>query len=311
MHTGRTVMPGKTRYPAKMLAHWQFYAMMLLPLAYIIIFAYIPMPGILMAFQQYSPSKGIWGSEWVGLFYFKQFFLSPSSVRIILNTLKIGIYALVAGIPTPIILAIALYEIGNRRFRKTVQLVTYAPYFISTVVIVGMIFQLTDLRLGMINRIITALGGQAVNFMAKPELFSSIYVWSGIWQGTGYYSIIYMAALSNISREMQEAAIVDGVSRLQRIWHIDLPVISPQILIILIFNISGILGVGFEKIYLMQNTLNITASEVIPTFVYKVGLINGDYGFSTAVGLFNSVVAVVLLVLANRLVRLFSETSLW
>lgn len=300
------------RYAARKIAeHWQFYLLMLLPLTYIIIFAYIPMPGVLMAFQRYSPSKGLFGSEWVGLQYFQQFFSSPSSLGIILNTLWIGFYSLVASFPLPILLAIGLNEVGCKPFKKSVQMITYAPYFISTVVIVGMIIQFTDLRSGFFNRLVTMFGGEPINFMSEPDMFASIYVWSGVWQTTGYSAIIYLAALAGINKELQEAAIVDGATRLKRIWHVDLPCIRQQIFILLIFSVSNILGVGFEKVYLMQNTMNASASEVIATFVYKVGLINADYGFSTAVGLFNTLVSVILLVVTNTIVKRLSETSIW
>lgn len=295
----------------KSLKHWQFYVIILLPLIYLIIFHYIPMYGILLAFKNYSVRKGIWGSEWVGLKYFRQFLSTPSCLRIILNTLRLGVYGLVAGFPIPIILAVSLNEIGNRTYKKTVQMVTYAPYFISTVVLVGMILQVTDLRLGIINNITDMLGGERINFMGKANLFPSIYVWSGIWQGAGYGSIIYLAALSGVDPQLEEAAIVDGASRLQRIWHVDLPAIRPTIVILLIFRLGSIISVGFEKTYLMQNDLNLSTSEVISTYVYKVGLINADYSFSTAIGLFNTLINVTLLVFANFFSKKITETSLW
>lgn len=295
----------------RVIQHWQFYLIMLLPLAYIIIFNYIPMSGILMAFQKYSPTKGIFGSQWVGLQNFMQFFSSPSSMSIIWNTLTIGVYSLVAGFPIPIILAIALNEISNQKFKKTVQMATYAPYFISTVVMVGLILQITDVRTGVINQMLKLLGYNAVNFMGSPDMFSSIYVWSGIWQGAGYSAIIFLAALSGVSKELQEAAIVDGVTRIKRIWHIDLPAIRPQIVIILIFNVGSVMNIGYEKILLMQNSMNSSKSEIISTFVYKVGLINADYGFSTAVGLFNAIISIILLVSTNFISKKLTDTSLW
>jgi multiple sugar transport system permease protein/putative aldouronate transport system permease protein len=294
-----------------LLRQWQFYVILALPLVYIIIFAYVPMYGLAYAFIDYSPSKGIFGSAWVGLRHFKQFFSSPSSTAVIFNTLWLGIYGLVAGFPIPIILAVALNEVGNKSYKKVVQMVTYAPYFISTVVLVGMILQVTDLRLGIINNIIDLLGGKRINFMAKSNLFASIYVWSGIWAGAGYGSIIYLAALSAVDPQLQEAATVDGASRIKRIWHVDLPAIRPQIIILLLFNLGRILGIGFEKAYLLQNDLNIKVSEVISTYVYKIGLVYANYSFSTAVGLFNSLISVCLLVTANFMARKLSETSIW
>lgn len=300
------------RHAAKKIGkHWQFYLLMLLPLTFIIVFAYLPMPGILMAFKRFSPSKGILGSPWVGLAHFRQFFASPSSLKIIWNTLYLGFYTLIAGFPIPILLAIAINEVQGKWFKKTVQMVTYAPYFISTVVMVGIIMQITDPRLGIVNRLITALGGTAVNFMGTPSIFPSLYVWSGVWQNSGYSAIIYIAALAGVSREVQEAAIVDGASRLRRIWHVDLPAIRPQIMILLIFNMGNILNIGFEKVYLMQNSMNLATSEIISTFVYKVGLVNADYSFSTAVGLFNSLICLVMLVSTNFLSKKFTDTGLW
>ena len=291
--------------------HWQFYLLIALPLLYIIIFCYVPMPGILMAFERYSPSKGLLGSQWVGFQNFKQFFASPSNTRIIWNTLRIGLYSLIAGFPIPIILAIAVNEVANKRFKKTVQMVTYAPYFISTVVLVGILSQITDPRLGIINKIIVLLGGNAINFMGNPKMFDHLYVWSGIWQGVGYSSVIYIAALAGVSKELQEAAVVDGAARWERILHVDLPSIRPQIVILLIFNVGNVLNIGYEKVYLMQNDLNIQKSEIISTFVYKVGLVNADYGFSAAVGLFNALISIVLIMIANAVAKKTAETSIW
>ena len=295
----------------RILSHWQFYAIFFLPLLYIIVFAYIPMPGVLMGFQRYSVSRGVFGSPWVGLRHFRQFFASPSSFNIILNTLRLGVYSLVAGFPIPIILALALNEVGSKFFKKTVQMVTYAPYFISTVVVVGMIMQMSDLRYGLFNKIGVLFGGSAVNLMASPGFFPHIYVWSGIWQVAGYSAVIYLAALAGVDRELQEAARVDGVTRIQRIRYVDLPSITPQIIILLIFGVGSVMGIGFEKAFLMQNNLNLSRSEIIATFVYKTGLVNSDYSFATAVGLFNSLVSIVLLVSTNTIAKKFTETSLW
>lgn len=294
-----------------MLKHWQFYLIISVPLAFVLIFSYAPMYGVLMAFQDFSPRRGVFGSEWVGLKHFEQFLSSPSSMRIIWNTLEIGIYGLIAGFPLPIILAVGLNECRHQKFKKVVQMVTYAPYFISTVVLVSIIIQLTGDRTGLINNILGLVGIDSINFMGEPELFSSVYVWSGIWQGTGYAAIIYIAALAGVSPELQEAAVVDGATKVQRIWNVDLPAIKPQIIILFIFNMGSIIGVGFEKTYLMQNDLNLSKSEVISTFVYKVGLESADYSFSTAVGLFNSLVSVLLLLSANFVAKKVSDTSLF
>lgn len=292
-------------------ASWQFWIIIALPLLYILIFSYIPMGGLLMAFEDFSPRRGFFGSEWVGLKWFEQFLTMPKSLEIIWNTLMIGLYSLVASFPIPIILAIALNEVGNAFFRKTVQMVTYAPYFISTTVLIGLMMQLMDTRIGIINRIITMLGGNAVNFFGEQSIFHSLYVWSGVWQTTGYSSIIFFAALSGVSKELQEAAIVDGASRIKRIWHVDIPAILPTVIIMFIFNCGSIINIGYEKIFLMQNDMNAGASEVISTYMYKVGLKNGNYGLSTAVGLFNSLVSFTLLIIVNTISKKLTETSLW
>ncbi len=290
---------------------WQFWLIIALPLLYILIFHYLPMGGIVMAFQDFSPRKGFFGSPFVGLKWFRQFLTTPSGVSTIQNTLSLGLYTLLAGFPIPILLAVGLNEVRDLRFKKTVQMVTYAPYFISVVVMVGILMQLTDLRLGIINRIIVLLGGKAVNFFGSAPAFPHLYVISGIWQTMGYNSIIYIAALSGVSQELQEAALVDGASRVKRIWHIDLPSIRPTIIILLIFSCGSIMSIGFEKVYLMQNSMNMQAAEVISTFVYKVGLINANYGFSTAVGLFNSVVGFVLMLLVNQISKRLTGTGVW
>lgn len=292
-------------------ANWQFWLIIAAPVIYAIVFAYIPMGGILMAFKDYSPRRGILGSEWVGLKYFKQFLTSTSSVTVIKNTLILGIYSLIVNFPLPILLAIGLNELRQVRYRKFIQMVTYAPYFISTVVLVGMMMQMMDLRTGIINVLLRALGFDALNFFGDVKLFRHLYVWSGLWQTAGYSSIIFIAALSGVSPELQEAAIVDGATRVQRIIHVDIPAILPTVITMLIFNCASVVSIGFDKVYLMQNSLNSSVSEVISTFVYKVGVINSNFGFSTAAGLFQSVVSFVLLVAVNKICQKVTETSLW
>ena len=295
--------------------NWQFWAIIALPMIYAFVFAYIPMGGIIVAFQKYSPRKGILGSEWVGLKYFKQFFTTPSSRKIIFNTLYLGIYSLIAGFPIPILLAILLNEMRSKKYKKFIQMVTYAPYFISTVVMVSMILQFLDSRNGLVNALITALGGESINFMGRKELFYHIYVWSGVWQGIGYSSIIYIAALAGVSPELHEAAIMDGATIMKRVWHIDLPSILPTVMIMFIMQCGSVMSIGYEKVYLMQNNLNLSASEVISTYVYKIGMGVGsavpDYSYSTAIGLFNSVINLILICTVNAISRKLSETSLW
>ncbi|MFC2476995.1 MAG: ABC transporter permease, partial [Catonella sp.] len=281
-------------------ANWQFWVIIAVPIIYAIIFAYVPMAGIVLAFQDFSIRKGIFGSDWVGLRYFKQFLTSTSSVLVIKNTLILGVYSFLASFPVPIILAIGINEMRAKRYKKAVQMVTYAPYFISIVVLVGMMMQMMDLRSGIINVILQKIGLEPVNFFGNPKIFRHLYVWSGVWQSAGYASIIYLAALSGVSKELQEAAIVDGANRVKRILHVDIPAILPTIIIMLIFNCASIVSIGLDKVFLMQNSLNASVSEVISTFVYKVGVVNSNVGFSTAAGLFQSVVAFVLLVIVNR-----------
>lgn len=295
----------------RMLNHWPLYILILPPIIYIAIFNYVPMYGVLLAFKQYLPLEGIIGSPWVGFSHFEQFFSSPSSWRIIKNTILISIYSLVAGFPLPILLAVALNEVRIKWFKKTVQMLTYAPYFISSVVLVGIVMQILDPRIGLINQFIQLFGGESINFMGDPQSFRSIYVWMGIWQGTGYGAIIYLAALAGVSKDLQEACIIDGASKMRRIWHVDLPSIRPTIVILLVLNVGGIMSVGFETIYLMQNNLNLSVSEIISTYVYKVGLINSNYGFSTAIGLFNSVINLILLITANFTARKLTDSGLW
>ena len=273
--------------------HWQLYVMLILPVTYLIIFAYLPMGGAVIAFKDYSIRGGIWGSDWVGLKHFKNFFTTPDFKVLMRNTLALSLYSLVISFPMPILLALAINEMRGRHYKKVVQMVTYLPYFISTVVLVGIMQNIFSIRTGLVNNIITALGGTAVDFMGKPELFRSLYVWSGVWQGMGY------------------SAIIDGAGRFARVWNVDIPAIMPTIVIQLILAVGSIMSLGFEKVYLMQNPVNMQFSEIISTFVYKRGLINFQYSYATAVGLFNSVCNLVLIVLANMFSKKVNETSLW
>ena len=290
---------------------WQLYLMLLLPVLYIAIFCYIPMGGIVIAFKNYSFRKGIMGSDWVGLKYFIQFFTNPDMVRLLRNTLVISIYQLLASFPTPIILALALHIIGGTRFKKFMQSLTYAPYFISTVVLVGIVLQCLHLNIGIVNSVLDFLGLDRIDFMGRASYFRHIYVWSGVWQVTGYSAIIYIAALGNVDQSLVEASQIDGANRLQRIRIVELPALKPIITIQLILAIGSIMGVGFEKVYLMQNNLNLPVSEIISTYVFKRGLRDMQYSFATAVGLFNSVINFILLFTANKLSQKFGETSLW
>jgi len=291
--------------------HWQLYLIMVPGLLYFVVFKYIPMVNAVIAFKDYNVVAGIWGSEWVGLKHFAMFFNNPVFWTLLKNTLVLSVYALLVGFPIPIMLAIALNEVRDGLFKRSVQLVTYAPYFISTVVMVSMIMLLLAPRLGVVNQGMQALGLPTTNLLGRPDAFSSIYVWSGVWQNTGYAAIVYLAALAGIDPTLYEAAKVDGATRLQKIINIDLPGIMPVAVIILILTVGSLLAIGFEKVYLLQNPLNLGASEIIPTYVYKIGLLNANYSFATAVGLFNSGINMLLLVLVNSWARRVSDYSLW
>ena len=291
--------------------NYQLYIFLIPAIVFIVLFMYTPLYGLQIAFKNYRGGDGIWGSAWVGLKWFNQFFSTPRCWEIVKNTLTISVYSLVAGFPLPICLAIILNYVKNIRFKKFAQTVTYMPYFISTVVICGMITIFMAPDTGILNVIRGFFGLESVNFLAKPEWFKSIYVWTGVWQGMGWSSIIYISALAGVDYEMHEAAIVDGATKIQRMIHVDLPSIKPTILMLLILQMGSIMNVGFEKVYLLQNTLNKSAASVISTYVYEVGLINSDYGYSTAVGLFNSLINLGLVVAANQLSKRFAGESLF
>jgi len=290
---------------------WQFWAIILIPLVLVFVFNYIPMFGVIIAFEDFSPRKGILGSDWVGLKYVIQFLTSQSSTKVIKNTFILGIYQLIFTFPVPIILAVSLNECRSRHIKKFVQLITYAPYFISTVVLVGILMQVTDMRIGIINRIIGIFNIGPINFFGDKDLFRGLFVGSGIWQTMGYSAVIYLASLAGVSMELKEAAICDGANRLKRICHVDIPGIFPTIVTMFIFNCGNIINIGFEKAYLMQNSVNMPKSELISTFVYKVGLSNANYSFATAAGLFNSVISFVLLIIVNQISKKLTDTSLF
>ena len=291
--------------------NWELYLLIAPVIIWYIIFCYAPMYGIQIAFKDYMASRGIWGSPWAGIRHFERFFNSYYFKRLIRNTIGISLYSLAVGFPVPIILALMINELKGKRFKKVVQTVTYAPHFLSTVVLAGMLFVFLDPKTGLINAIRNAFGEESISFMLEPSMFKSIYVLSDVWQSMGWNSIIYIASLSGIDPELHEAAIVDGAGRLQRIWHINLPGIIPTVIILLIMNAGSIMSVGFEKVFLMQNDVNLEASDVISTYVYRSGLLNAEYSFSTAVGLFNSVINFILLFVVNKISKAVSETSLW
>jgi putative aldouronate transport system permease protein len=302
---------GFWRMLANDLIKYKYIYLMALPvLLYYIAFHYVPIYGALIAFKDFSPGLGIWGSPWVGFQHFQSFFESIYFWRVLRNTFMISFYELIFGFPAPIILALLLNEVKNRFFKRTVQTVTYLPHFISLVVVCGMIKDFT-MSNGIINDIILMFGGSRSSLLQNPDLFRTIFVSSGIWQEVGWGTIIYLAALSGIDQEQYEAAAIDGAGRFKQILHVTLPGIMSTIIILLILRLGRMLSVGFEKVILLYNPATFETADVISSFVYRRGLQEFDWSFSAAVGLFNSVINFALLLLANRLSRKTNETSLW
>ena len=299
----------------RMRGDWQLYLLLLVPIAYTIIFHYIPIASVQIAFRKYTARDGIWGSRWVGLQYFKQFFESYKFHQVVGNTLILSFLTITLSFPVPILFALMMNSFRAQRLKKVVQTIVTMPHFISVVVLVGILNQLFNSRTGAYGSIMFALtGAYPDNLFTTASSFRIMYVFSGIWQGFGWGSIIYLAALSSVSPDLHESAQIDGASRFQRVLHIDLPSILPTIIIMLILRMGSVMTIGFEKVYLMQNSLNIEGSEVISTYVYKVGLAStgsSNFSYSTAIGLFNSVINLIFVVLFNAIAGRVSETSLW
>lgn len=292
------------------LRNWQLYILLLPAIVYLFIFNYKPMYGVQIAFKDYSTKAGIWGSTWVGLKHFRKFFNYPNMMLLLKNTLILGVYTL-ATFPCAIVFALMVNEVKNTKFKKAVQMISYMPYFLSTVVVCSMISLFFNQSTGVINAVIEMLGGSRRDFLTIPEYFSHIYVWSGVWKNLGWNSIIYIAALAGVPSELADAAKVDGANRFRVIWHINIPYILPTIIIMLILSCGSIMSVGFEKVLLLQNSLNLSASQVISTYVYEIGLRGGQYSYSSAIGLFNNVVNVVLLGIVNFIAKRSSGTGIW
>lgn len=290
--------------------NWVLYMLLLPAVIYIVIFKYWPMYGIQIAFRNYNFADGITGSTWVGMKWFNYFFKSSKFWPVVRNTLVISFYSLCT-FPIPIILALILHNVNSKGFKRLAQTITYLPHFISMVVVVGMISCFTSINSGWVNTLIESLGGTRIYFMGRPQYYRHLYVWSGVWQEAGWGSIIYLAALTGISPELHEAAIIDGASKFKRVIHIDLPGIASTIVVMLVLRCGSIMSVGFDKSYLMQNNLNMDVSEVISTYVYKMGLLNGKYSYSTAISLFNNVINFIFLTFVNRLAKVISGSSLW
>ena len=295
----------------RIILHYQLFLLLLPALIYFLVFHYAPMYGVQIAFKDFTAVKGINGSLWAGFKHFNNFINSPSFGLIISSTIKISLYTLLVGFPFPILLSLMMNEVKNKTFKKMVQTVTYAPHFISMVVLVGMINLFFSPVSGIVNQLIQLMGGKAINFLVSPQWFIILYVLSHVWQNTGWSSIIYIAALASIDLQLHEAAITDGASKWQRLWHINIPGILPTIVILFILNSGHIMSVGFEKVFLMQNPLNMQASDVISTYVYRTGLMSAEYSFASAVGLFTSVINFVILLMVNAIAKRVNETSLW
>ncbi|GAB3839075.1 ABC transporter permease [Kribbella italica] len=291
--------------------HWQLYLLIIPPMVYFLVFKYIPMSNAVLAFKNYNVVQGIWGSDWVGWLNFEAFFSNPVFWSLVKNTFLLSFYTVIASFPIAVILALALNEVRQGFFRKTVQLVTYAPYFISTVVVVSMIILMLSPRLGIISRGLGFFGVDQPDLLGNPDYFRHIYVWSDVWQTAGYSAVIYLAALAGIDQSLYEAAKVDGASRIRKIIHVDLPGIMPTAVIILVLAVGNIMAIGFEKAFLLQNNLNLGQSEIIATYVYKTGLLNADFSLATAVGLFNSVINLLLLVFVNMIAKRVTGNGLW
>ena len=306
------VKPKKKRsFLQRMRGNWDLLLFCLPGIVLTVIYHYIPIYGVQIAFRNYKMKKGIWGSDWVGLKNFAKFFNSADWFVLVRNTLYLSLYSLAAGFPVAVILALMLNSFRHKRYRKVIQAVTYAPNFISTIVMCGMLILFLSPRVGVVNNVIRALGGETINFMAEVSMWRHIYVWSGVWQGMGWSSVIYFAALAGVSPEYHEAAIVDGATKFQRVLYIDLPFLAPTMTMLLIMNMGSVLSVGFEKAYALQNDLNLPVSDIIATYTYRRGIIDRDISYSSAVGLMNSLVNSVLLITVNFITGKLSDNALF
>ena len=302
----------KKRNPLK---DWQLYLFLLLPVIYVVVFSYIPMGGLVIAFKDYKVRKGIWGSDWIGLENFIRFFRSYQFFRVLKNTLILSLYSIIVSFPIPILFALMINSVRNEKFKKITQTIVNMPHFISTVVMVGILFSVFHNRTGLYGNFMHAItGSYPADLFASTSNFRHMYVWSGVWQNFGWNSIIYSAALAGVDPTYHEAAQIDGASRFKRIIYVDLPAIVPTIITMLILRMGSVMSIGFEKVYLMQNNLNLSASQIISTYVYQVGLSasgSGDFAYATAIGMFNNIINFILVVTVNKISKTVSETSLW
>ena len=307
-----TVLPAsRMSLGRRMLSQWQLYAFLVPAIAFLIIFSYVPMYGIVLAFKEFNPSKGILGSPWVGFKHFIRFFTQPSCLQYIKNTLSISILTITLSFPLPIILALMLDQVEVKWYKKLVQNFTYLPHMLSVVIVISITQVLLSPTSGVVNILIEKFGGQKINFFGEEDAVFWIYWLTNVWQNTGYSSVLYLAALAGIDQEQLEAAKIDGASRLRVIWSIKLPAIAPTVVIMLIMAYGHIMGVGVDKMLLIQNSMNMAKSEVISTYVYKVGLLGGEFSFSTAINFFNTIVNIILLLIVNKVADVVSGTSLF
>lgn len=298
--------PKKKTLGQRIIQSWQLYVLLIVPVVITIIYKYIPMYGIQIAFRDYKPNRGFFGSEWVGFEWFERFFTAPTFKRMIVNTVKLSLFSLLWSFPVPIILALAINQLRFKRFKRVVQTVLYAPHFISIMVVCGMLRIFLSPYGGLINLI---LGGTNIDFMTEPTAFRTIYIASGIWQDAGWGTIIYLATLSAVDPGLYEAAKIDGASMFQRILHVDIPELIPQIVLQLIMAAGGIMSVGFEKVFLLQTDLNKATSDVIAVYVYEQGIVDHAYSYSTAIGLFNTVINIILLIIVNKIAKKAADVS--
>lgn len=300
----------KTR--KRVIASWQLYVFLIVPVIYYLLFHYYPLLGAQIAFRKYKAVDGIWGSQWVGLYQFKKIFTTPKFFNVFINTITLSGYSLLLSTPITIIFALCLNAVRNKYFKKAVQMITYMPHFISTVIMVGLLMQILNPRIGLYGQLAQIFGLEAVDLFSKAEAFPHIYVLSNEWQNLGWSSVIYLSALSSVDTELYDASQIDGASRVKQLIHIDFPCILPTAVTLLILHVGKLMNVGYEKILLMQNPLNLSTSEIISTYSYKVGLQSGtDYSYGAAIGLLNSVVNFILLVTVNKISKKVTETSLW
>lgn len=295
----------------RIIKYREMYLLFLIPFVYLIIFKYVPILGNVLAFRKYSASAPLFGTRWMGLTYFKMLFEDVNFYNRFLNTVVLSIENLVIGFPIPIIFALLVNEIKNKNAKKFIQTVSYLPHFISIVVVVGFINKLLSPNAGAINMLRLNLGMNSINYIAKPEWFRTIYIVSEIWQNMGWNAIIYIAALSGVDSQLYEAAMIDGAGRWKQTVHVTIPGIMPTIVITLIMSVGSMLAIGYEKVLLLMNNLNKETADIISTYVYRLGIVDSNYSYSTAVGLFNAVVGLILVCSANYVCRKVSDTSLW